>query len=213
MGRQVLPWSAGLQAANEMTMTSIVNLSKATAASTALLLRLAGTGTVAGAVALRAVLDAVPAPPSVPARDAGEAPASPAARAATPQPAAAREAVERLEEAERAEAERVEAERAEAERAEAERVEAERAEAERAEAERAEAERAEAERVEAERVEEPPVENWDHLTLASARARLRKLTLDELLVLLAYEKGHGDRTSIVTMLENRIRKVQEDPGR
>jgi hypothetical protein len=54
-----------------------------------------------------------------------------------------------------------------------------------------------------------PVANYDHLSLASLRARLRNLSADQLVTLIAYEKSHADRADVVTMFERRIVKLSE----
>jgi hypothetical protein len=53
-----------------------------------------------------------------------------------------------------------------------------------------------------------PVEDYDHLSIASLRARLARVDLAGLAALRDYEKAHADRLPVVTMLENRIAKVQ-----
>jgi hypothetical protein len=55
---------------------------------------------------------------------------------------------------------------------------------------------------------ELPIDDYDHLTLGALRARLPRLTVDELLDLRAYEQAHANRLPIVTMLENRIAKLR-----
>jgi hypothetical protein len=50
----------------------------------------------------------------------------------------------------------------------------------------------------------------DHLTLASLRARLRQLDVPQLVTLRAYELAHANRLQVVTMLENRIAKLEAD---
>jgi hypothetical protein len=53
-----------------------------------------------------------------------------------------------------------------------------------------------------------PVADYDALSLASLRARLRGLDVAQLQVLADYERAHGSRADIVTMFENRIAKLQ-----
>src|SRR5450755_1997186 len=66
----------------------------------------------------------------------------------------------------------------------------------------------------AEAVHEPdavpsaPVPGWDELTLGSIRARLRRLSEDDLTALQSYEKAHGGRADVLSMLENRLVKVR-----
>jgi len=57
-----------------------------------------------------------------------------------------------------------------------------------------------------------PLDDYDHLTLGSLRARLRGLTVDDLLALRAYERAHANRLPIITMLENRIAKLEAGPA-
>jgi len=54
-----------------------------------------------------------------------------------------------------------------------------------------------------------PVTGWDQLTVGSIRARLGRLGLDQLRTLRAYEQQHAARPVVVTMLDNRIAKVQQ----
>ncbi|WP_300612700.1 hypothetical protein [Trebonia sp.] len=57
---------------------------------------------------------------------------------------------------------------------------------------------------------EPPVPNYDSLSVASLRARLRNLTPAELGQLIEYEKGHAGRADVITMFERRIAKLAEE---
>ncbi len=54
-----------------------------------------------------------------------------------------------------------------------------------------------------------PLANYDDLTVASLRARLRNLSADQLTQLIDYEKGHAARTDVITMFERRIAKLAE----
>jgi len=56
--------------------------------------------------------------------------------------------------------------------------------------------------------EEPPVPGWDALTLGSIRARLRRLSEDDLVALHAYEEQHAGRPEVLSMLQNRLTKVR-----
>lgn len=60
--------------------------------------------------------------------------------------------------------------------------------------------------------DELPLPNYDELSLASLRARLRNLSITDLGVLLAYERTHLNRTNVVTMFENRILKLEREQG-
>jgi hypothetical protein len=52
-----------------------------------------------------------------------------------------------------------------------------------------------------------PVPNYDGLSLASLRARLRNLDQSQVRVLLDYEKAHAGRPDVLTMFERRIAKL------
>ena len=55
-----------------------------------------------------------------------------------------------------------------------------------------------------------PVPNYDNLTVASLRARLRNLDPSQVRALLDYEKANAGRADIVTMFERRIAKLESD---
>jgi cytoskeletal protein RodZ len=52
-----------------------------------------------------------------------------------------------------------------------------------------------------------PLANYDELSVASLRARLRNLTNDDLTLLMAYEKAHQDRPEVIKMFQNRLVKM------
>jgi hypothetical protein len=52
-----------------------------------------------------------------------------------------------------------------------------------------------------------PLANYDTLTVASLRARLRTLSVDDLVVLINYEKAHEGREDVVGMFERRKAKI------
>jgi hypothetical protein len=52
-----------------------------------------------------------------------------------------------------------------------------------------------------------PLANYDELTVASLRARLRNLSPEQLTQLIDYEKGHAGRADVITMFERRIAKL------
>ena len=56
---------------------------------------------------------------------------------------------------------------------------------------------------------ELPVANYDELSIASLRARLRNLSADQLSQLIEYEKGHAGRADVISMFERRIAKLAE----
>jgi hypothetical protein len=55
-----------------------------------------------------------------------------------------------------------------------------------------------------------PVPNYEELSHASLRARLRKLTASEVEQLREYEAGHKSRPEILKMYDNRIAKLAEE---
>lgn len=57
-----------------------------------------------------------------------------------------------------------------------------------------------------------PIADFDNATVASLRARLRRLNIEELVVLREYEQAHAHRLPVITMLDNRIAKLQEGDG-
>jgi hypothetical protein len=56
---------------------------------------------------------------------------------------------------------------------------------------------------------ELPLANYDDLTIASLRARLRNLSADQLAQLVDYEKSHANRADVIQMFERRIAKLAE----
>ena len=68
-------------------------------------------------------------------------------------------------------------------------------------------------------VEEPqsrdelPIPDFDNVSLGSLRARLRSLSVEDLVRLREWEQAHANRLPVVTLLDNRIAKVSADkPG-
>ncbi len=53
-----------------------------------------------------------------------------------------------------------------------------------------------------------PLADYDNLSLASLRARLRTLSTDQLKVLADYERTNAERADVLGMLERRIEKVE-----
>jgi hypothetical protein len=96
--------------------------------------------------------------------------------------------------------------------AEAEPAQAKPAQAKPAQAKPAEAKPAEAEPAEAEPAATGqaalPVPNYDDLSVASLRARLRNLDQSQVRMLLDYEKAHAGRADVLTMFERRITKLE-----
>ena len=54
-----------------------------------------------------------------------------------------------------------------------------------------------------------PVPNYDQLSVASLRARLRVLDAAQVHVLLDYEKAHEGRPAVITMFERRLTKLSD----
>jgi hypothetical protein len=58
--------------------------------------------------------------------------------------------------------------------------------------------------------EEPLVPGWDELSLGSIRARLRRLSEEDLVALHGYEESHTARPDVLSMLQNRLIKVRSE---
>jgi hypothetical protein len=54
----------------------------------------------------------------------------------------------------------------------------------------------------------PPLPNYDELSLASLRARLRNLDVTQVRGLAEYEKAHAGRPDVIVMFERRIAKLE-----
>jgi hypothetical protein len=54
---------------------------------------------------------------------------------------------------------------------------------------------------------ELPLANYDELSVASLRARLRNLSNDDLSLLMTYERAHQDRPEVIKMFQNRLIKM------
>jgi hypothetical protein len=52
-----------------------------------------------------------------------------------------------------------------------------------------------------------PLPNYDELTIASLRARLRNLSAEQLTELIGYEREHANREDVISMFERRITKL------
>ena len=53
--------------------------------------------------------------------------------------------------------------------------------------------------------------NYEQLTIASLRARLRGLTVVQVRELIGYEQTHANRPDVIAMFERRVAKL-EAPG-
>jgi hypothetical protein len=54
-----------------------------------------------------------------------------------------------------------------------------------------------------------PLPDYDHLALGSLTSRVRSLDAAGVATLLEYEKAHGNRLPVVTVLENRLSSLHE----
>ena len=57
---------------------------------------------------------------------------------------------------------------------------------------------------------ELPLANYDELSVASLRARLRNLDVTQLRELAGYERAHAGRADVITMFERRIAKLEAE---
>ncbi len=56
----------------------------------------------------------------------------------------------------------------------------------------------------------PPLANYDELSIASLRARLRNLDVTRLRELIEYERAHQARAEVILMFERRIAKLEAE---
>ena len=56
----------------------------------------------------------------------------------------------------------------------------------------------------------PPLPNYDELSVASLRARLRNLDVSQVRRLAEYERAHAARADVITMFERRIAKLEAE---
>jgi hypothetical protein len=59
---------------------------------------------------------------------------------------------------------------------------------------------------------EPPIPNYEQLSLASLRARLRGLTIVQVRELIDYEREHAGRQDVIAMYERRVTKLESPEG-
>ena len=55
-----------------------------------------------------------------------------------------------------------------------------------------------------------PLPNYDELSVASLRARLRNLDVTQVKQLAEYERAHAARAEVLTMFERRIAKLEAE---
>ena len=55
-----------------------------------------------------------------------------------------------------------------------------------------------------------PLANYDELSVASLRARLRNLDVTQLRELVGYERAHAGRADVITMFERRVAKIEAE---
>ena len=53
-----------------------------------------------------------------------------------------------------------------------------------------------------------PLPNYDTLTIASLRARLRSLSIEQVRALIGYEQAHANRAEVIAMFERRVVKLE-----
>jgi hypothetical protein len=58
--------------------------------------------------------------------------------------------------------------------------------------------------------DELPIPDFDNVSLGSLRARLRSLSIEDLVRLREWEQAHANRLPVVTLLDNRIAKVSAE---
>jgi hypothetical protein len=56
----------------------------------------------------------------------------------------------------------------------------------------------------------PPLPNYDELSVASLRARLRNMDVAQLRQLVQYESAHAGRADVITMFERRMAKLEAE---
>jgi len=56
--------------------------------------------------------------------------------------------------------------------------------------------------------DELPLPDYDHLTVGDLASRVRSLSADELRRLIDYERAHGDRLPVVTVLDQRMDQLR-----
>ena len=54
-----------------------------------------------------------------------------------------------------------------------------------------------------------PLPDYDHLPVSGLASRIRTLDLAGLSTLLEYERAHGNRLQVVTIMENRLAELRE----
>jgi hypothetical protein len=57
----------------------------------------------------------------------------------------------------------------------------------------------------------PPLPNYDELSIASLRARLRNLDVPQLKQVADYERSHQGRAEVIAMFERRVAKLEAEP--
>jgi hypothetical protein len=60
--------------------------------------------------------------------------------------------------------------------------------------------------------DELPIPDFDNISIGSLRARLRALSVEQLVVLREWEQSHANRLNVITTLDNRIAKLAEAPS-
>ena len=53
-----------------------------------------------------------------------------------------------------------------------------------------------------------PLKDYDHLPVGSLTSRIRKLDVEDLTTLLDYERAHGNRFQVVTVMQSRLTSLK-----
>jgi hypothetical protein len=60
--------------------------------------------------------------------------------------------------------------------------------------------------------DELPIPDFDNISIGSLRARLRPLSVEQLVALREWEQSHAKRLNVITTLDNRIAKIADAPS-
>jgi hypothetical protein len=53
-----------------------------------------------------------------------------------------------------------------------------------------------------------PIKDYDHLQVGGLASRIRPLGVEELQTLITYERSHGNRFQVITIMENRLSSLK-----
>jgi hypothetical protein len=54
-----------------------------------------------------------------------------------------------------------------------------------------------------------PIKDYDHLQVGGLTSRIRSLSAEDLQTLISYERSHGNRFQVVTIMENRLSSLKK----